>query len=149
MTRRKRPQSGLPFSESLGKYNTFLMGWKLFIQCDLVLHAATYHSGDMQGALWTRVRHRPWKRERTPGTHSQHQYPLASISLQCGGSSLRSAVSQETKQLRSSLKPKEWRTQERRLSGRITWLPSSWLQLVVYGVTEVRGPVTAVSYCGK
>lgn len=67
MTRRKRPQSGFPFSESLGKYNTFLMRWKLFIQCDLVLHAATYHSGDMQGALWTRVRHRLWKRE-----HPEH-----------------------------------------------------------------------------
>jgi len=44
-----------------------------------------------------------WKRERTQGTHCQHQYPLASISLQCGDLSLRSSASQETKQLRSSL----------------------------------------------
>lgn len=147
MTRRKRPQSGLPFSESLGKYNTFLTGWKLLFQCDLALHAATYHSGDTQGALWSRERRR--LKERTQGTHCQHQYPLASISLQCGDLSLRSSASQETKQLRSSLKPKEWQTQERGLSGRITWLPSFWFQLVVYRITEVRGPVTAVNYCGK
>lgn len=103
-------------------------------------HAATYPSGGMQGALWTE-RGTDWKRERTQGTHSQHQClwlkflfnvetchwdPLLHRRLSNSGPLLNWVANPGT--------GTEWK---------IRVPPSFWLQLVVYRITEVRGPVTS------